>query len=61
MKKLCFFVLVLFGSLVTFGQPDPILPDPPPPPVPLEEEPLVVYEISPEYPGGNEALFKNII
>jgi protein TonB len=61
MKKLCFLVLVLFGSLVTFGQPDPILPDPPPPPVPLEEEPLVVYEISPEYPGGNEAIFKDII
>jgi protein TonB len=60
-KKICFLGLFILGSLVTFGQPDPILPDPPPPPVPLEEEPLVVYEISPEYPGGNEAIFKDII
>jgi protein TonB len=59
----CFLSFLLFSfSLVAFSQPDPdpIPVPPPPPPAWVEDTPLTVSEIPAEYPGGSDALLKDL-
>jgi len=56
-----FFLTVIACAMASFTwaqpDPDPIPMPPPPPPVAEIEEPASVSEVSPQYPGGEQALY----